>query len=57
MSVVDWSIKGPGFVNCNCAWECPCQFNALPTDGTCRGMASMCIDEGHFGEVHLDGLH
>ncbi len=54
---MDWSIKGPEFANCNCAWGCPCQFNALPTDGTCRAVVSMRIDEGHFGEVHLDGLH
>ncbi len=57
MSLVDWSIKGPEFANCNCAWGCPCQFNALPTDGTCRAVVSMRIDEGHFGEVRLDGLH
>ena len=57
MAAVDWSIKGPEYVNCNCDWGCPCQFNALPTDGTCRGMSSMRIDEGRFGDVPLDGLH
>jgi hypothetical protein len=53
----DWSIRGPEFVNCNCAWGCPCQFNALPTDGTCRAIAGMRIDRGHFGDIRLDGLH
>lgn len=56
MAYVDWSIEGPEYVNCNCAWGCPCQFNALPTDGTCRAMASMRIECGHFGSTRLDGL-
>jgi hypothetical protein len=31
-----WSIEGPHFINCNCDYGCPCQFNALPKDGYCR---------------------
>lgn len=57
MPFVDWSIKGPEYNSCNCAWGCPCQFNALPTDGTCRAIIGMRIDEGHFGDTRLDGLH
>ena len=53
----DWSIKGPEFASCNCAWGCPCQFNALPTYGDCRGMAAMHIEEGFYGDVRLDGLN
>ncbi len=56
MAYVDWSIEGPEYVNCNCAWGCPCQFNALPTDGTCRAVAGMRIERGHFGATRLDGL-
>lgn len=56
MSYTDWSIKGPQFASCNCAWGCPCQFNALPTYGDCRGMGATRIDEGYFGDVRLDGL-
>jgi hypothetical protein len=56
MSLVDWRIRGPEIANCNCAWGCPCQFNALPTNGDCRAMTAMRIDEGHFGDVRLDGL-
>lgn len=52
----DWSIRGPEFVNCNCAYGCPCQFDALPTNGDCRAITSMRIDEGYFGDVRLDGL-
>ena len=53
---VEWRIKGTELVNCNCAYGCPCQFNALPTHGACRGAAGFQIEEGHFGAVRLDGL-
>lgn len=56
MSYVDWSIKGPSYGNCNCAWGCPCQFSSLPTHGDCRAMVSMRIDEGHFGDVDISKL-
>jgi hypothetical protein len=56
MAHVDWSIKGPEYGNCNCDWGCPCQFNAMPTDGTCRAVLGMRIEEGHFGDTKLDGL-
>jgi hypothetical protein len=56
MAYVEWEIKGREFVNCNCAYGCPCQFNALPTHGHCRGVVGWQIDEGHFGETPLDGL-
>lgn len=56
MSNIDWMIRGPEISTCNCDWGCPCQFNALPTHGDCRATAGMRIDEGHFGDVSLDGL-
>ncbi len=56
MALVDWRMRGPEIANCNCAWGCPCQFNALPTHGDCRAMTAQRIDEGHFGDVRLDGL-
>jgi len=52
----EWRVKGTELANCNCAYGCPCQFNALPTHGHCRAAAAWEIEEGHFGEVHLDGL-
>ncbi len=57
MAYVDWSIKGPELSTCNCDFSCPCQFNARPTYGDCRAAIAMRIDEGHFDEVQLDGLH
>jgi hypothetical protein len=56
MTFVDWRMKGQYLKNCSCAFGCPCDFNARPTDGHCEGMAGMHIEEGHFGDVRLDGL-
>lgn len=56
MTVVDWYIEGDAFGNCNCAYGCPCQFEALPTLGNCRGFEAMHIDKGHFGDTDLSGL-
>jgi hypothetical protein len=54
--MIEWSIKGREFTNCNCAYGCPCQFNALPTDGTCKAVVVFEFTEGHFGDVGLGGL-
>jgi len=56
MADVKWTIKGREFVNCNCAYGCPCQFNALPTKGFCQAVAAFDIDRGHHGKTKLDGL-
>jgi hypothetical protein len=56
MAKIDWRMKGKYVKNCNCAFGCPCDFNARPTEGHCEGMAGMHIDEGHFGNVQLSGL-
>ncbi len=52
----DWRIAGEEVVSCNCAWGCPCQFNALPTTGRCEALGGWQIREGHFGNTTLDGL-
>lgn len=52
----EWVINGREFVNCNCAYGCPCQFNALPTRGFCEAACGYQVDTGHFGDVKLDGL-
>ncbi len=51
-----WELKAVELVACNCAYGCPCQFNALPTYGDCQAMASYEIERGYFGETRLDGL-
>jgi hypothetical protein len=52
-----WTIKGREFVHCNCAYGCPCQFNALPTEGNCKAVAAIRIDEGRHGDTDLSGLN
>lgn len=54
--MTQWEIQGSELVNCNCAYGCPCQFNALPTKGNCEAMGAIAIDRGHYGDVRLDGL-
>ena len=56
MTDVRWTIKGKEFVNCNCSYGCPCQFNALPTHGFCQAVGGFQIDEGFHGDTRLDGL-
>jgi hypothetical protein len=56
MTDVKWSIKAREFVNCNCSYGCPCQFNGLPTYGDCRAVVGMQIDQGHHGDTPLDRL-
>ena len=51
-----WRIAGEEVASCNCAWGCPCQFNALPTHGRCEGVGVWQIREGHFGTTQLDGV-
>jgi hypothetical protein len=55
--MTDWEIHGLEFGNCNCAYGCPCQFNALPTYGDCRAVNFYRIDKGHHGKTRLDGLN
>ena len=53
--MIEWQIKAREFANCNCAYGCPCQFNALPTHGDCRAAVGMRLDEGHFDDVSVNG--
>lgn len=51
-----WYIKGKEFIHCNCAYGCPCQFNALPTHGDCKAVLGFVIEEGRHGDTDLSGL-
>lgn len=51
-----WEIQGTELINCNCSYGCPCQFNALPTQGFCEAMGGISIDRGHHGSVDLSGV-
>lgn len=54
-TTTSWFIKGREFVHCNCAYGCPCQFNALPTHGHCQAVAAVEIVEGRHGDTDLAG--
>jgi hypothetical protein len=54
--MIEWYIKGREFATCNCDYGCPCQFNALPTRGSCEAAVGFVFDEGKFGDVSLDGV-
>ena len=40
MPQTDWRLSGEWIKNCNCAFGCPCDFNAPPTKGYCKGFSA-----------------
>ena len=56
MTTTAWRIVGDEVASCNCAWGCPCQFNALPTYGRCEAMVAVRIRDGYYGETKLRGV-
>jgi len=56
MSPTPWGMIADETGTCNCAWGCPCQFNALPTHGRCEALVAVRIREGHYGSTKLDGV-
>jgi hypothetical protein len=54
--MIPWEFKATELSTCNCAYGCPCQFNALPTYGHCEAMVGIQFHQGHFGDTSLDGL-
>jgi hypothetical protein len=53
---VEWRLAGEEMSNCNCAWGCPCQFNAPPTKGQCEAIISVSVHEGHYGDTPMAGV-
>ncbi len=56
MTSANWRLEGEWIKNCNCAFGCPCDFNARPTHGYCQGLVAMRITKGNYNETMLDGL-
>lgn len=56
MANANWRLEGEWIKNCTCAFGCPCDFNARPTNGYCKGFLGMRITKGHFENTRLDGL-
>jgi len=53
---IPYYLKGVFLGGCSCDWGCPCNFEAPPTKGFCEGGGIWHIEQGHYGEVQLDGL-
>ncbi len=49
-----WSMEVEYIQSCNCAYGCPCNFNALPTPGNCEALVGYRIKTGHFNGTKLD---
>lgn len=52
----NWRLEGEWLKNCSCSYGCPCDFNARPTQGWCKGFLGMRITRGQYDGVKLDGL-
>jgi hypothetical protein len=52
----DWALEGDIVIACNCDYGCPCNFNGAPSTGNCDGQWTWHVEEGHVGDVRLDGL-
>ena len=56
-----WRVAGTYFESCNCDAICPCRRTdgaegGLSTHGVCDFALSWWVEQGHFGEVVLDGF-
>jgi len=52
-----WEVKGLYFEACSCDSVCPCYSAHPPTQGYCEGNCAWHIQQGHYGQVSLDGLN
>jgi len=52
-----WLFKSETYANCNCAINCPCQFNLPSTHGFCQSTYVGNVVEGHFNDTPLEGLN
>jgi len=51
-----WTMNARLVESCCCNAICPCMVGSPPTRGFCHGNRLVQIDEGHFGDVDLDGV-
>lgn len=51
-----WTMSGTVLIACNCAYGCPCNFNALPTTGKCEGEWTWHVEQGAYGDTDLGGV-
>ena len=50
-------MKSDYVETCNCDYGCPCNFSGFPSNGFCRTLWLLHIQNGSYGEnIYLDGL-
>ncbi len=52
-----WSISGDYVEACNCDATCQCIVLESPDDNICTVSFAWHIEDGHYGDVDLSGLH
>jgi hypothetical protein len=52
-----WKASGDWFDVCSCSIPCPCTFAQAPTNGECEAVLAYHINNGHYGNVPIDGLN
>ena len=58
---MDWRVAGVYLESCNCDAICPCRMidgvvGGRSTYGICFGLLGWRVDDGHAGDLELDGL-
>jgi len=51
-----WRLQLEQIQACNCAYGCPCQFNAYPTYGQCEGVNGYRVRNGRYDGTTMDGV-
>lgn len=51
-----WTARVEHIMACNCAYGCPCSFDAPPTFGTCEAASATRLVSAKVNGVSLDGL-
>jgi hypothetical protein len=52
----EWMFEAEYIQSCNCDYGCSCNFNGLPTGGSCEALDAWRITKGNFGKTKLDGV-
>lgn len=51
-----WRMEVEALQSCNCDFGCPCNFDALPTQGNCEGIIAFRVRKGTFNETNIDSV-
>ncbi|MBI2815617.1 MAG: DUF1326 domain-containing protein [Acidobacteria bacterium] len=52
-----WYLKAHIDEACSCPLFCPCYFNTKPANDYCNFNNVFSVQQGHYGNVKLDGMH